>query len=95
MITHVVLFRFHPEARAHLESARAALASLGTRVPEVRSLSVGINVLASERAYDLGLIAEFDDLDALAAYRAHPVHKDVAHTVDRYCTSTVSVDYES
>ncbi|SHK59548.1 Stress responsive A/B Barrel Domain [Pseudonocardia thermophila] len=95
MITHVVLFRFRPDARRHLESARAALASLDGQVPELRSISVGVNVLASDRAYDLGLVAQFDDLDALAAYRAHPAHRAVAATVDDHCTSTISVDYES
>lgn len=96
MITHIVLLRFQPTAdQEQLLGARDALASLEGRVPQLRSLSVGVNVLSSGRAFDIGLIATFDDLDGLAAYRAHPEHVAVADAVDQHCASVVSVDYES
>lgn len=95
MITHVVLFRFTPDARPRLGEAREALAGLVDKVPPLLSASVGINVLPSDRAYDLCLIATFESLEALAEYRAHPEHRTVAAFVDAFCESTVSVDYES
>lgn len=95
MLTHVVLFKFADSQRHRLQEARDALASLWGRVPQLRSLSVGTNVLPSQRAYDLGLIATFDSLEDLAGYRAHEDHKVVAAQVDELCTATVSVDYES
>ncbi|GAA2855958.1 hypothetical protein GCM10010517_14210 [Streptosporangium fragile] len=93
MITHVVLFKFRDECAGKIDTSQKMLSSLHGRVPQIRSLSVGSNILPSARAYDLCLIATFDSLEDLADYRAHPEHRSVAREVDRYCQSTVSVDY--
>ncbi|MEU8248068.1 Dabb family protein [Nonomuraea sp. NPDC048916] len=93
VITHVVLFKFRAEHAGEIATSQRMLGSLHGQVPQIRSLSVGSNILPSERAYDLCLIATFDSLEDLARYRAHPEHQSVATQVDRYCQSTVSVDY--
>ena len=95
MITHAVFFKFRKEHADDVRAAKEGLDSLAGEVPEIRSLSVGINILPSQRAYDLCLIAQFESLDALAAYRAHPKHVEIADWIDQRCVSTVSVDYES
>lgn len=95
MITHVVLFRFHDNARERIDEAAAAFRALENTIGELVSVRSGRNVLPSDRAYDLCLLIEVRSLDDLAAYRAHPDHHAVAAWVDECSASTISVDFES
>lgn len=95
MITHTVLFKFHDTHRAHLAQARDGFAALVGQVPQIRELSVGVNVVESARAYDLCLIITFDSLDDLAGYQSHPAHQVVARQVNTWSDSVLSVDFES
>ncbi len=91
MVRHVVCQKFADAADA-LEAARMLRDLVGT-VPTLRSMEVGLNELASERAYDLVLIATFDDMAGLHAYDAHPAHEAVRAFIKPRRTGTVSVDY--
>lgn len=91
MVRHVVCQKFADVADAQ-EAARMLRALSGT-VPTLRSMEVGLNELASERAYDLVLIATFDDMEGLHAYDAHPAHEAVRAFIKPRRTGTVSVDY--
>ncbi len=62
-------------------------------MPTLRSMEVGVNELESERAFDLVLIAAFDDMEGLHAYDRHPAHEAVRAFIKARRTATVSVDY--
>lgn len=91
MVRHVVCQNFGDAADAQ-EAARMLRELVGV-VPTLRSMEVGLNELASERAYDLVLIATFDDMEGLHAYDAHPAHAAVRAFIKPRRTGTVSVDY--
>ncbi len=65
------------------------------KIPQLRHLEVGVDVLRSERSYDLALVTKFDSLEDLQAYQAHPVHVDVTKYIASVIESAVAVDYES
>ena len=91
MVRHVVCQKFAIAEDAQ-EAARMLRALVGT-VPTLRSMEVGLNELASERAYDLVLIATFDDINGLHDYDSHPAHAAVRAFIKPRRTGTVSVDY--
>lgn len=91
MIKHVVCQKFANIADAK-DAARMLRALLGV-VPTLRSMEVGLNELELERAFDLVLIAAFDDMEGLHAYDAHPAHAEVRAFIKPRRTGTVSVDY--
>lgn len=93
MITHVVLFKFKDPA--NIEKAREALQALNGKVPQLRHLEVGADVIRSQRSYDLALIAKFDSLDDLQAYQVHPEHQEVVKFILEVKESVIAVDYES
>ena len=95
MVTHVVLFRFRDRSPEHLAHCRDLLQGLPAKVAEIRHYEVGINVLSSERAYDICLYSRFDSFDDLAAYQAHPAHMEVANYLVSAAETRGSVDYES
>ena len=95
MITHVVLFKLKDRSPRSIEKARDVLLGLKGKVPVLRYLEVGIDVLNSERSYDIALITKFDSMDDLQAYQVHPAHLEVAKYIMAERESAISVDFES
>lgn len=94
MIVHIVLFKLKEGTPENVEAARAVLEGLRGKIPVLRRLEVGADVLRTERSYDLALTAEFDTLDDLQAYQVHPAHLEVVAYIGRVRESAVAVDYE-
>ncbi len=94
MITHVVLFRLKDRTPPSIEKAKAALAQLKGKVPSLRDLEVGSDLVRSERSYDIALVARFDDLAGLDAYRQHPAHLEAVKYIAGVKDDDAAVDYE-
>jgi hypothetical protein len=94
MIRHVVFFRF---ADGHDESAvqqwSDGIDGLLGVVPGLRTLSHGADILHLERSWDHALVADFDSLDALAAYAVHPAHLPLIALSATFSAQIVSVDF--
>jgi hypothetical protein len=95
MITHVVLFKFKDVSQRSVEKARDVLMGMKGKIPLLRHLEVGMDVLHSERSYDIALITRFDSMDDLQTYQVHPIHRDVAKYINSVKEASITVDYES
>ncbi len=95
MITHIVFFKLKDRSPESIEQARAVLAAMEGNVPMLRDLEVGVDVLKTERSYDIALVTRFDSLADLDAYQKHPYHVEVANYMAGVRDSAVAVDYES
>jgi hypothetical protein len=96
MITHIVFFKLTEPANDSLATVRNKLLSMQGKIPQLRHLEVGADVIRSERSYDVALVTRFDSLDALQAYQVHPYHAgEVVPIMKSLCSSVVAVDYES
>jgi len=72
MFTHIVFFKFNYKEQA--SEARNILLSMEGKIPQLKSLEVGVDVLHSERSYDIALITKFDSLEDMNAYAVHQYH---------------------
>ena len=96
MITHIVFFRLTHPTPENCARTRDKLLGMIGKIPEIRSLEVGVDVIRSERSYDLALVTRFDSLADLQAYQQHPCHAgDVVPYIKSACSSIIAVDYES
>ncbi len=95
MITHIVLFKLKDKSPRSIGKAWDVLLGMKSKIPQLRYLEVGIDVLHSERSYDIALVTKFDSLDELEAYQQHPVHLEVAKYMTSVTESAAAVDYES
>lgn len=96
MITHVVLFKLQNPTPENLTATRDRLLSMDGRIDLLRHLEAGIDVVRSERSYDIALTTRFDSLEDLQAYQIHPYHAgEVVPHMKAFCSSIVAVDYES
>jgi hypothetical protein len=96
MITHIVFFKLKDATRANIDAAKARLLSMNGKIDLLRHLEVGVDVIRSERSYDLALVTRFDSLPDLQDYQVHPYHAgEILPYMRAACASVVAVDYES
>ncbi len=94
MLTHIVLFKLKDRSVANVARAADVLRAMQGTVPNLRALEVGINVLESDRAYDIALLTRFDSLAAMQEYQVHPNHVRVVEYMRGVMETSASVDYE-
>lgn len=99
MIKHIVVFRLKDFAQGATKAENAIkiknmLDELPALINVIRKFETGIDVLRSDRSFDLGLIAEFDNLDDLNTYAVHPEHLRVVDFIKSVREESKSVDYE-
>ncbi|GIH80825.1 Dabb family protein [Planobispora longispora] len=93
MLIHVVLMKFADPADA--ATAGRLLEGLGGTVGQIRSLTVGLDVVRSEVSYDLCLVTTHDSADDLRGYQEHPAHLEVAAWLRPRLAARAVVDHES
>lgn len=98
MIRHVVAWKLAAEEdnerAAHAQRIVAELEALVGVVPEIASLSAGANSLDIAGNWDVVLVADFADAEALDAYQVHPAHKNFAEFIGTVRSDRVAVDFE-
>ena len=92
MITHIVFFKLKDPH--NVKKAGEVLMGLKGKIPQLRHLEVGIDILHSDRSYHLALLTKFDSLEDMKAYQIHPVHEEVSKYMASVRESSVTVDYE-
>ncbi|HEY4745475.1 MAG TPA: Dabb family protein [Desulfuromonadaceae bacterium] len=96
MITHIVCFKLSNPTSETTAIVRDKLLSMAGKIPQLRHLEAGADVIRSERSYDVALVTKFDSLDDLQAYQVHPYHAgEVVPLMKSVCSSIVAVDFES
>lgn len=99
MLQHVVMWKMKEEALGLGRAALAAemkkrLESLVGKVPEIKSFTVGLNVVASDTAHDLCLVSTFEDVAALDRYVVHADHQEVVAFVKQVVAERRAVDFQ-
>ncbi|MBO3743594.1 Dabb family protein [Actinoplanes flavus] len=91
MLTHVVLMKFSDAGDA--AKARPRLEELAEVVPQIRSLEVAVDELATDVSWHLFLRTTHRDAGDLRAYQDHPAHREFGAWVRPLLVSRAVVDY--
>ena len=93
MIKHIVCFKL--KEGEDVNKAKEVLLSMKGNVPLIRDIEVGVDILHSERSYDLILSVVLDDMKALEEYQNDPYHVSVVKThMHKVRSASVAVDFE-
>lgn len=100
VITHIVLFKMKEfaegaNAKENAEKVKMKLEELPAKIDVIKSFKVGLDVLHSDRSYDLGLLGEYESLEDLGIYAVHPAHLEVVDFIRKVRTESVSLDFEN
>jgi hypothetical protein len=95
-IRHVVMWRLattdDAERAEQAATIKAKLESLPPLVPQLQQLEVGVNALPSGD-FDVVLISDFADEEALQGYQQHPEHEKVAAYIRSVVGGRAAVDF--
>lgn len=94
MFTHIVFFKLKDRNEKNIKKAKEILMRVDGKIPTLKTVEVGIDVVKSERSYDLALVSTFDSRKDMEAYQIHPVHvNEVLANLKPMLQSSVSVDF--
>jgi len=91
VLVHVVMMKFADASDA--AKARLRLEELSRLVPQIRTMDCRLDELRTEVSWDLLMRTTHNDADELAAYQAHPQHKEFGAWVRPLLTNRAVVDY--
>lgn len=94
MFTHIIFFKL--KNKNQTIEARNLLLSMEGKISELKEIEVGIDVVHSERSYDLALITRFETFEDMNSYAVNEYHvNEVIKYLKPMLESSKSVDYES
>ena len=90
MIRHIVMWKFKEMAEGatkaeNLRKVKSLLEALPDTIP--------LNENPNPKNYDAVLVSEFDSLEDLSAYTAHPAHQEISSFVAKCREGRASADY--
>lgn len=94
MFTHIVFFKLKEATQDNVDKAKEILLSMNGNIPELKELEVGVDVIKSDRSFDLSLITRFaskEDYETYAVSYYH-VNEVLAH-LRPMLESSKTVDY--
>ena len=96
-IRHIVLWKLaadDADTRAlHAEQIEERLLGLRDVIDEIEHLEIGRNVVSPQTNWDVALVSQFADAEALERYQVHPAHQEVAGFVRSVVAERACVDY--
>lgn len=96
-LRHVVTWKVAGDSEEERERVKAEfrdrLLSLPSQIDVIRSFEVGLNNAGAADNFDVVLVSEFDDEDALQRYIQHPVHQEVVAFVRAHTSGRGAVDF--
>jgi hypothetical protein len=93
VLTHIVFFKLFDPAKA--PEVRERILAMKGKIPELLELEVGVDVLRSERSYDVALLSKHENMAAMQRYQVHPEHVALKGYLDTVRERSICVDFEA
>lgn len=104
MILHLVLYEPKPGlSEVEIAGFKSALGHASTVIPSIRhvrtgrtvDLGIGYEHRSSGKSFGYVAVFEFESVDGLKAYMAHPAHAALAEQFWKHCDRTMILDVEA
>ncbi|AQS12036.1 stress responsive A/B barrel domain protein [Clostridium saccharobutylicum] len=94
MFTHIVLFKVKEPTKENLQFLKETLLSMNGNINELKELEVGVDVIKSDRSYDIGIITRFDSKEDYLAYDVNEYHVEkVKKVIGPYLEGNKTLDF--
>jgi len=94
MFTHIVLFKAKEPTKENLEFLEKTFLSMNGNIKELKELEVGIDVVRSDRSYDIAIITRFDDKEDYLTYDVSEFHVEkVKKVIAPYLEGSKTIDF--
>ena len=98
MLKHVVMWRFQNEAEGNTKDTnmtilKGLLEALPAEIPQIQLMQVGRDIVHNTSSFDMGLVSEFADQEALDQYVVHPAHQKVSQFASKVIAERATLDF--
>jgi heme-degrading monooxygenase HmoA len=94
MFTHIVLFKAKEPTKENLEFLEKTFLSMNGNIKELKELEVGVDVIRSDRSYDIAIITRFDSKEDYLAYDVDEYHVEkVKRVIGSYIEKSKTIDF--
>ena len=94
MFTHIVLFKAKEPTKENLEFLEKTFLSMKGNIKELKELEVGVDVIRSDRSYDVAIITRFDSKEEYLAYDVNEFHVEkVKKVIASYLEKSKTIDF--
>ncbi len=95
MVRHIVMIKFSKDSNNQVVASKlkVMLEQLQLSIKSLNKIEVGTNFSTKSSAYDLVLIADFNNEAGLDEYRVHPEHVKVLDYLKIVMDKATVVDY--
>lgn len=94
MFTHIVLFKVKEPTSENLDFLKNTFLSMEGNIDEVKSLEVGVDVIRSNRSYNIGIITRFNSKEDYLAYDINEFHVEkVKKIIGPYVECSKTLDF--
>ena len=94
MFTHIVLFKAKEPTKENLEFLKNTFLSMNGNIKELEELEVGVDVVRSDRSFDIGIITRFDSKEDYLAYDVDEFHVEkVKKVIGPYIECSNKLDF--
>ncbi|MDO5516639.1 MAG: Dabb family protein [Clostridium sp.] len=94
MFTHIVLFKVKEPTQENLEFLKNTFLSMNGNIEELKQLEVGVDVIGSDRSFDIGIITRFDSKEDYLAYDINEFHVEkVKKVIGPYMECSKTLDF--
>ena len=94
MSTHIVLFKAKEPTKENLEFLKNTFLSMNGNIKELEELEVGVDVVRSDRSFDIGIITRFDSKEDYLAYDVDEFHVEkVKKVIGPYIECSKTLDF--
>lgn len=94
MFTHIVLFKLKEPTIENIQFVEKTLLSMKGNIKKLKELEVGVDIIRSDRSYDIGIITRFDSQEDYLAYDVDEFHVEkVKKVIGSYLEVSKTLDF--
>ena len=94
MVKHIVMYKLKEPTEQNKQALKNKFLSMKGKIDLLVDIQSGVDVVKSQRSFDVVLECVFNSMEDLDKYRVHPVHVPVMEYVQKKKKKSHSVDYE-
>ena len=93
MVKHIVMYKLKDPTEQNAIALQQKFLSMKGKIEVLKDIQSGVDVLRSDRSFDVVLICQFDSMADMEIYRTHEAHLPVMAYVKSVVECSKSVDY--
>ncbi|SHK61485.1 Stress responsive A/B Barrel Domain [Clostridium cavendishii DSM 21758] len=94
MFTHIVFFKLKEATQDNVDKVKNILLSMNGKIIELKGLEVGVDVIRSDRSYDIALVTKFESKEDYDVYAICDYHlNEVIAKIKPLIQCSKTVDY--